>query len=142
MKKQIIIYLLFAFIISCIFIFQTGCGKKGPPLPPLTAALTAPFDLTYDLTGNSVTLEWASGDQGGDLNGFKGFEIVEAKIDLSENHCKGCPVEFKPFAAAGPDQLSTSHILDPGFRYYYRVRAVSKNNHSSSFSNTVQFELK
>jgi predicted small lipoprotein YifL len=40
------------------FLFVTGCGKKGPPLPPLVKLPVAPVDLTAERHGDTIDLQF------------------------------------------------------------------------------------
>ncbi|HEY2905773.1 MAG TPA: hypothetical protein VGJ29_07710 [Vicinamibacterales bacterium] len=45
--------------VGCVLaLFSVGCGKKGPPLPPLIKLPTAPANLTADRRGDEVSVQF------------------------------------------------------------------------------------
>ena len=51
-----------------------GCGKKGPPLPPVQEMIAPPVNLKLSLNGTTATLTWSYGVKTG-APPIAGFEI-------------------------------------------------------------------
>jgi len=47
-----------AIVVACATIAAAGCGKKGPPLPPLVKLPSAPADFSAQRRGNTVDLRF------------------------------------------------------------------------------------
>jgi hypothetical protein len=43
---------------ACVVVISFGCGKKGPPLPPLVKLPVAPADLSAERRGDDVTIQF------------------------------------------------------------------------------------
>jgi predicted small lipoprotein YifL len=41
-----------------VMLVMASCGKKGPPVPPHAQELPPVTDLSYTLTGDTLTLVW------------------------------------------------------------------------------------
>ena len=125
-----------------LLIAASGCGKKGPPLPPINEMVKAPTGLAFSLEGDTATLTWSHEEGGETFPSFAGFEISLATRDLSPDGCKGCPLRFKLLDTLDAGTLEYQTRLLPGLGYYYRVRAYTDGRVFSDSSNTVQIELK
>ena len=132
--------LLPVFLVWSLVFASPGCGKKGPPLVPVKEMPHAPADLFLDLDRGVVTLEWSL-DETGAGDDTK-VEIFRAQRDLSQNGCKGCPLEFKKRASVAAGTLEYSEVVEKGFAWYYRVRAVAGGDLASAYSKTVQVRVK
>jgi hypothetical protein len=53
-----VLELFFAAFAAFAFLVETGCGKKGPPLPPLLKVPAAPADLVAERRGATVDLQF------------------------------------------------------------------------------------
>ena len=83
----------------CVILFiclgitvAVGCGKKGPPLPPLKQGhILAPVsDLKYTRDDNNLVLSWTHTADTRNANVKpEGFEVFLAKKAL--DGCEGCP---------------------------------------------------
>lgn len=121
-------------LMALVMIAVAGCGIKRPPLPPIQAMPKAPTGLAFALDGETATLTW-SHEQGKQA----GFEIAQAT--LASDGCEGCPLRFIPLDTVDARTLEFTTRVEPGLRYYFRVRAFTDAQVFSESSNTVQIEL-
>ena len=141
MKNKRIIFQLSMVLFSVIFLAFSGCGKKGPPLPPIIKGqkIAPPFDLKYTFDDKKITLSW-NHEIDTETAAVKpqGFEIFMAKKTFES--CVGCPLVFKPVGSVSIPSMEFMTRLEKGFKYYFRVQATGEDNMKSDFSKTVQFE--
>lgn len=150
-------YSFFTILILSVTIFSltgSGCGKKGDPLPPLLTVSDPPAELTYslDIDNSTAILKWnypvnnddnaKSASTDGQNSEIKGVEIFRARLELSDNACKGCPLEFENIASVPFSVSEYRQTVEKGFIYFYKVRSYKDNNISSLFSETVTFEFR
>jgi hypothetical protein len=140
----------FLLALTGLMVFGVACGKKGPPRPPRQKEPPAITDLDYTINGNILELYWtipkADDKSPPDLAGFK---IFRSKLVDEEAACKDCPIRFSevgdvPIQVKRIDhpkakQPHFSELLEPGYRYIYKVVAYNKDRVASKDSNTVQF---
>ena len=118
-----------------------GCGKKAPPLMPLSVAdpLSVPGDLTPKMEGKKVHLSWTySKPSGSDLLPLY-FEVSMAK--RTEDDCQGCPMTFETVAKVDMPFMKFSMELAPKVSYYFRVQAVGENQLRGEYSKTLKVVL-
>jgi len=125
-------------LILCLGI--AACGKKSPPLPPIQKGgeLVAPVDVKYLVNNNLIHLNWKYDKKAKAKP--DGFEVFMAKKGFTA--CEGCPFEFNSIGVAAIPATQFSVNIQKGFKYYFRVRAISGNGMTSEFSKTVQYEYK
>ncbi len=111
-----------------------ACGIKGPPLPSIEAMVKAPTGLAFSLEGETATLTW-SHEKGRQA----GFEI--ARATLPSDGCEGCPLRFIPLDTVDAGTFGFTTRVEPGLKYYFRVRAFTDAQVFSESSNTVHIEL-
>jgi|GEM_PF-496854 len=124
-----------------------GCGKKGPPLPPLNKGnlIAAPAGLGYTLderlNGSRITLTWAHAvDPENAKIPPEGFEIFVATKDAAG--CEGCPFIFKSAGIVPMPKMEFTYDLGPDLKYYFRIQAMGKNDVRSKFSKTLNIDKK
>ena len=128
-----------------------GCGKKGPPVPPLRYRPAAVEDLSYELTDGGVLLTWTIAPAGDPKRSpVAGCIVYRSKRALTDTGCTDCSAGFKKLAevavpkdASGktrPQRLVFSDPLDIGFEYAYRVTCSTEAGASGDESNLVRFE--
>ena len=121
----------------------TGCGKKGPPLPPVVEGnkIAAVTGLEYRVVDNAVILTWKHKIDP-DQAAVKpdAFEVFMAKKTFDD--CEGCPFTFSLVKVVEVPEMSCSIPVDKGYRYYFRIQAVNEDNVRSGYSKTVQYENK
>ena len=137
-----IIFLLFILSVFIVFNFS-GCGKKGPPLPPkiLKETISPPFDLKYSLKENIITLSWThETDNKTTMIKPASFDIYMAKKTFKE--CAGCPFKFNKISSVNMPVVKFIFKCTKGFKYYFRVQAVCEDDIKSEYSKTVQIDYK
>lgn len=133
------IFVLCAFAIV-LAVTGLGCGKKGPPLPPIQEMVAPPSNLALSLAGTTATLTWSYGVKKG-APPIAGFEVDLATQGGGADDCKGCPLRFTPLDTTGAKTFEFAVEIKPGTSYYFRVRAYTGSGVFSGSSNTVQVEL-
>ncbi|CCK80615.1 fibronectin type III domain-containing protein [Desulfobacula toluolica] len=141
-NKRIIFFALMVLSGIALLAFS-GCGKKGPPLPPEIKGqkIAAPFDLKYKVVDNEITLSWNHKiDAETAFVKPDSFEVFMAKKTFEA--CEGCPFEFKPAGTVFMPFMEFATGIQKGFKYYFRVQAIGDDGMRSEHSTTVQFEYK
>ncbi len=106
----------------------TGCGVKGPPVPPKSLPLPMVADLAYQVHDRAVTLTWRlTGRLSGKQAEHASFGVYRSRTALAEPACEGCPLVFEkvaevPYAHADADRFSIDAPLDSGYRHVFKVR--------------------
>lgn len=130
-----------AFLCAVMLAIGAGCGKKGPPLPPLRNgnSIAAPSGLEYKAAADTLTLSWTHRvDEENARLQPDGFEVFLTKRTFEA--CEGCPFKFEMIATVPMPSMRFSMAVEKGFRYYFRIRATNEDGLKSEFSKTVQFE--
>ena len=118
-----------------------GCGKKGPPLPPLVKGkeIASVTGLELAEVNEKVILTWKHKT---DPENAKiepdAFEVFMAKKTFEA--CEGCPFAFKLVQVVSMPEMTCSIPVEKGYRYYFRIQAVNEDNLRSDYSKTVQYE--
>ncbi len=136
--KKILLLALLALSIN-LFLLFSGCGKKGPPLPPEIRGeiISAPFDLKHTLDQNIITLSWNHEiDKETAVIKPEGFEIHMAKKTYEE--CAGCPFKFNKIGYVSMPAMEFVFKVQKGFKYYFRIQAAGEDNTKSEYSKTIQ----
>jgi hypothetical protein len=121
----------------------SGCGVKGPPVPPRQPPLPAVKDLSCRVAGQTATLSWrlAAPPPATWYQSWR-FGIYRYRSRLDHPPCKGCPQLFDevarvPYTDTENLRFSADVPLDPDYRYVFKVRLENKR-HAGPDSNTVQ----
>jgi hypothetical protein len=130
-----------------ILLFQTGCGKKGPPITPGRISLPAVSDLASVVEADTAVLEWSVPETKEKKDhAVAGFVIFEARNPVAESACGNCPVRFKPIAEVMAEpgksgkKMKYSARIEKGFRYFFKVVAFGEKTESEGRdSNVVEF---
>ncbi len=128
-----------------------GCGYKNAPVPPETVVPQPINDLLYKTDDTSVQLSWSypvKTIRGAALDDISAFELYRAEIPLEE-YCSTCPIPFNTAIElnGGPTydgkERRKAHYqssqLQPGYKYFFKVRSRTSWWASSADSNTVTF---
>ena len=146
MNHRSIFVILIVAVIG-ISLFLSGCGKKGPPVPPRQVVLPAVNDLVSVLEDDRVILTWTVPEikeKKGSI--ITGFVVHKAKNPVQESECKNCPVQYKAVAEimdgskGKAGKMKYAGQLEKGFKYFFKVTAFSEGTASGSKdSNIVEF---
>lgn len=128
-----------------------GCGKKGPPRPPKRPLPPAVKDLRHTLQGDRVELSWTlPGTAGGAAARPASFKLFRAVLTGEDIKCEKCPVRFEaaaeiPIHKMASKKLETrsfqyTEMIDPGYRYLYKVIVFDQYGIGGRDSNVVQFD--
>lgn len=134
---------LFVFLGAGLLLVAPGCGKKGPPVPPIKATDVPayPTALKYTLKDSDLTLSWtcASLQDQEKAPIVEGFEVFLATKPLAG--CQGCPFRFKSLGVVSIPRTSFVYTLDQDLHYYFRVQTLGHDNIKSKVSETLYIEL-
>lgn len=138
-KRACLAALALALTLSIVL---TACGKKGPPLPPLTDGNTIarPEQLAYTRDGSQVILTWTHRTDP-ETAGIPpdAFEVSLATVDAAG--CEGCPFIFRTVGTVAMPEQSFRYDLAPGVRHYFRIRALGQDDLKSGYSETLYIDL-
>ena len=141
--ERLILSLFFVLMGAGILFTAPGCGKKGPPVPPIRAdnIPAAPSDLKYTLKDRDMTLTWTCASLQNQEQGPKveGFEVFMATKPM--DGCQGCPFMFKSLGVVSMPKKSFVYTLDQDLHYYFRVRTLGHGDIKSKVSETLYIEL-
>ena len=144
--QYILVCLFFVFLGAGILFLLSGCGKKGPPVPPNKNANAAdipaaPTGLKYTLNDRDLTLSWTCASLQNQEQGptVEGFEVFMATKSLAG--CQGCPFVFKSLGVVPMPRKSFVYNLDQDLHYYFRVQTLGRDNIKSKVSDTLYIEF-
>jgi hypothetical protein len=131
-----------------VWLLVLGCGRKGPPLPPLVVIPPGINDLTAKVLGDGVRLTWSIPKKGVTLfEGIRSFRVFRYRVNKAGSLCSGCPLPFREFLEIrlkypGPARIEDgrviySHTLDPEYQYGYKIVVHHKSGGISDDSNVV-----
>lgn len=127
-------------ILCGAMLFFSGCGIKGPPLPPEIKGrkIAAPFDLQYTLEDSMAHLSWKhTVDDEKAVIEPEGFEVFMAERTFKA--CTGCPFEFRMIGFVSMPEMHFSVKVKKEYKYYFRIQATGDDNMKSQYSKTIQF---
>jgi predicted small lipoprotein YifL len=141
----------FLLVVAGLSLIWMGCGRKGPPLPPRRSLPPAVKDLSYAVDSRIVELTWTvPGADDRFASSPVGYKIFRSKLSAEESNCEKCPIQFteigdvpiqmKQSEKSKPTRMSFTEVLEPGYRYIYKVIVYDKNGMGSQGSNTVEFD--
>ncbi|MBT3311761.1 MAG: hypothetical protein HN379_07190, partial [Desulfobacteraceae bacterium] len=121
---------LFWLAVLCLSIFiVSGCGRKKPPLPPNIVQPHAVRDLSININGDNLELNWTMNEKKD--SSLTGYIVYRSKKQVSEDNCENCPVLFERIADLPVEGGKGRHIkgnvftyretLEKGYRYAYKV---------------------
>lgn len=118
-----------------------GCGQKGPPLPPevMGQKISEPYDLKLTYKENTVFLTWSHRVDSTDAQiKPESFDVFMAQKTFDA--CEDCPFQFKLASSVPVRKKQLIIQVKKGYKYYFRIQAIGKDNLKSSYSKTIQFE--
>ena len=135
---------LMGLIIPLVVFGVTGCGIKGPPVPPAHAKPPAVGDLQFQVTGNRLSLIWSvPPKQTADTPGVAGAKVFRLKRSLKNLPCRDCPQVFSLMGRfpARSGTMQFQDTIENGFDYYYKVVLYDDGNHDGEDSNIVHARI-
>jgi len=139
MNKNVFLVSLLSISFALLII---GCGKKGPPIASKYEMPSSVTDLQGKLEGDTLILTWKVPEKS---SGINGFIVYKSKIALSEPECQTCPVLFervvdipimeKNSTDMGSKVMTHGEVLQPGFRYIYKVNPYMEGGRIGKDSN-------
>jgi hypothetical protein len=139
------------FFLGASLFFAGGCGFKNKPVPPEAVVPQAIDDLRHTTSDKGVQLTWSypvRTIRGSVIEDISSFELYRAEIALAD-YCPSCPIPFtEPISVSGGPSLDgetrrrvtyDSHLLRPGYKYYYKVRSRTSWLADSADSNIITF---
>ena len=135
---------------TAAIILVSGCGKKGPPVPPTGDMPPKVMDLDYRISNNILELSWTVPQTSSEAKSpVTGFLVFGSKQTTIEADCPNCPIFFReigdiPVRTMDREQGKSSRMaftqtIEPGFRYIYKVRAYDDDGIAGKDSNFVDF---
>lgn len=122
-----------------------GCGVKGPPIPPQMVPPPSVADLQGQIEEDRALLTWTAPARASRrVLEVTGFRVYRARTPLSENGCENCPLTFEKAAelnVGGQPRMSFSEVLQPGYRYTYKVVGYGAGDNRFEDSNLVELVL-
>lgn len=138
-----------ALVVATMILLLSGCGKKGPPVPPRHEIPPPVTDLSWEISQQTLTLSWTVPKVESPIR-LAGFKIYRSRKRLSVSDCPDCPGTFEPVAdrviknSISRDQdgerIMYTEDLETDSRYEYKVIAYTENGISSPDSNIVGFD--
>jgi len=122
----------------------TGCGVKGPPIPPKMMLPPPVQDLQGRVEDGRVVLTWTPpGRPSGRVMDVAGFRVYRSRIPLSDSDCPSCPLRFEQAAelSLGGDaraRMTFSEALQAGHGYTYKVVGYGAGETRFGDSNLVE----
>jgi len=142
---------VFFFTLILLSFLSAGCGKKGPPRPPELQSPPAVKDLSYAIHNQNVELGWTvqSADDGSASSPVR-CKVFRSKLSTAEPNCEKCPIKFseignipiqmKRSEKPEPTRMRFTEILEPGYRYIYKVIVYDEDGRGSKDSNIITFD--
>ena len=139
------------FVLAGLGFLGGGCGKKGPPRPPRQPSPPPVQDLSYAIDNRRVELSWTiEGADDRSASSPVGYKVFRSKLSAQESNCEKCPLHFveignlmvesKRAEKSKPIKMRFTELVEPGYRYIYKVIAYDNNGQGSKDSNVVQFD--
>jgi len=136
-------------LVMAIVLLISGCGKKGPPVPPRHEIPQPVSDLSWEINQETLTLSWSVPKAASSIH-LAGFKVYRSQKRLSASDCPDCPEMFKPVADIliknpigsdqTPERKTYAEDLKADSRYEYKVIGYTENGASSPDSNIVGFD--
>jgi predicted small lipoprotein YifL len=129
------------FLMMTLLLF-TGCGKKGPLIPPEALVPATVTELRVQQQGGEFRITWQAPTKeqnGRPLRDLAGFRLLRRDILNDGSDCAACPDSWKQLVVIDPDLAQRS---GPNFIYrdygvstgsvsQYRLLALSRSGGSS-----------
>jgi hypothetical protein len=132
---------------AALGLLVSGCGVKGPPRPQQMVPPPPVSDLQGRVEEGHATLTWTPpGRASWRVMEVTGFRVYRARAPLSQSACENCPLVFEQAAelnlgrpAGSP--MRFSEVLQPGYRYTFKVVGYGAGEDRFEDSNLVELVL-
>jgi len=112
-------------------LFLSGCGRKGPLLPPDALVPAAVQDLTVQQQGEEFRVSWSapSKEKGGrPLRDLAGFRLYRRNIAGDGSDCSSCPDSWKLLTSIDLDMPGITRQSGAPFSYRDKVPATGSTS--------------
>jgi predicted small lipoprotein YifL len=130
----------------------SGCGKKGPLVPPEALAPAPVYDLALAQKGGRFLVSWSapSREEGGaQLHDLAGFLLFRRVVLPPAEDCEECPTAYRELAHVDLDYLKgvrrignrfsyDDSDLTKGKTYQYKLRSFMSDGTQSKDSNKAR----
>jgi predicted small lipoprotein YifL len=122
---------------SCLSLLLAGCGKKGPPKPPLREELAKVKNLQAVVVDTGIKLTWTIPSSG---HSIAEFNVYRSRVEPEGSECPDCRTDFEVISTVRAREGETGfQILDPypegKGTLYYKVTPFDKKNRPGPDSN-------
>ena len=143
--------LIFVLAIGGLIFWSLGCGKKGPPRPPQRPLPPVVKDLGYTVHDDIVELSWTVPvAAGGSASPPAAVKVFRSRLSAEEAGCQNCPIRYslsvdipirkKRSEKSKPIRMRYSEVVEPGYRYVYKVIVFDEYGFDGRDSNVVKFD--
>ena len=140
------------------FLALTGCGRRGPPVPPRSQVPAAVGALRAEPSDSGIVVTWnrpTRNEDGSPLEDLREFRLYRAVGAASPREAGARPV-FSLLATIRAEQPDNAAVLDgqyafrddgggggllPGVRYTYRVQGVNRRGEAGAPSPEVSVDF-
>lgn len=142
---------LFIFAFVGLNLWWIGCGQKGPPRPPQRPLPPAVKDLSYVVYHQMVELSWTvPGVENHKASPAAAVKVFRSRLTTAEASCENCPVRYSVSAdipihqkrsdRSKSSRMSYTELVEPGYRYIYKVTVFDEYGIGGKDSNIVKFD--
>jgi predicted small lipoprotein YifL len=140
-------------IFVLLVMILSGCGKRGPLIPPEAQVPAAVSDLSVRQQGSVVTVSWSAPTKsvgGKPLDGIALYRVYRREVLPPAEDCEGCPGQYRLVKTVDPAYLEdvsrsgnsfsyTESVPSDNRTWQYRVVAVDRGGSESALSKPVRF---
>ena len=130
--------------LCCLGLLLGGCGKKGPPKPPIKKELPKVNNLEAVVINAGVRITWTMDSRNGDA---AGFNLYRSKPQPEINNCPGCQRDFEIITTIRVRRGETQfEVVDPDVEgqgdFYYKVTPFDEEDRPGPDSNESKVVIK
>lgn len=130
-------------LFCCLDLFLGGCGKKGPPKPPIKKELPKVNNLQAVVVDSGVRITWTMDSRDEEAAGFKVYRSIPQP---ETDNCPGCQRNFEIINTVRASRGETRfELVDPDFEgkgyFYYKVIPFDKKDRPGPDSNESRVSI-